>query len=46
VADKLEQRARAEIDRLLTAAGWSVQSMSEANVHPARGVTIPVAIPW
>jgi len=40
VADKPEQRARAEIDRLLTAAGWSVQSMDEANIHAARGVAI------
>jgi len=40
VADKPEERARAEIDRLLAAAGWSVQSMSEANIHAARGVAI------
>jgi type I restriction enzyme R subunit len=40
VADKPEQRARAEIDRLLAAAGWSVQSMSDANIHAARGVAI------
>ncbi|HUX27100.1 MAG TPA: hypothetical protein VMV87_21110 [Burkholderiales bacterium] len=37
MADKPEERARAEIDRLLAAAGWSVQSMSEANIHAARG---------
>ncbi len=40
MADKPEERARAEIDRLLAAAGWSVQSMSEANIHAARGVAI------
>ena len=40
MAEKPEERARAEIDRLLTAAGWSVQSMSEANIHAARGVAI------
>jgi len=40
VADKPEERARAEIDRLLAAAGWSVQSMSEANIHAARGVAL------
>jgi len=40
VAEKPEERARAEIDRLLAAAGWSVQSMSEANIHAARGVVI------
>ena len=40
MADKPEERARAEIDRLLAAAGWSVQSTSEANIHAARGVAI------
>jgi len=40
VAEKPEERARAEIDRLLAAAGWSVQSMSDANIHAARGVAI------
>ena len=40
MAEKPEERARAEIDRLLAAAGWSVQSMSETNIHAARGVAI------
>lgn len=40
VAEKPEERARAEIDRLLAAAGWSVQSMSEANIHASRGVAL------
>ena len=40
MADKPEERARAEIGRLLAAAGWSVQSMSEANIHAARSVAI------
>ena len=41
MADKPEERARAEIDRLLAAAGWSVQSMNEANIRAARGVAVP-----
>jgi hypothetical protein len=32
-----EQGARAEIDRLLTAAGWRVQAAKAANIHAARG---------
>ena len=40
MTDKPEQRARAGIDRLLGAAGWAVQSMSEVNIHAARGVAI------
>ena len=40
MAEKPEERARAEIDRLLAAAGWSVQSMNEANIHAARGVAL------
>ena len=35
-----EQRARQEIDRLLTQAGWSVQDMAAVNLHAARGVAI------
>ncbi len=35
-----EQRARENIDRLLTAAGWSVQDFKQANIHAARGVAI------
>ena len=41
MADKPEERARAEIDRLLAAAGWSAQPMNEANIHATRGVAIP-----
>ena len=40
MAEKPEERARAEIDRLLAAAGWLVQSIDEANIHAARGVAI------
>ena len=40
MAEKPEERARAEIDRLLTAAGWLVRFMSEANIHAACGVAI------
>ncbi|HET9823590.1 MAG TPA: DEAD/DEAH box helicase family protein, partial [Burkholderiaceae bacterium] len=35
-----EQRARAEIDRLLGLAGWAVQSVGEADLHAARGVAV------
>ncbi len=35
-----EQRARYEIDRLLTAAGWAVQDVAAANIHAARGVAV------
>ncbi|MBO3702425.1 MAG: DEAD/DEAH box helicase family protein, partial [Candidatus Accumulibacter sp.] len=35
-----EQRAREQIDQLLTAAGWSVQSIAAADIHAARGVAL------
>lgn len=35
-----EARARQDIDAQLAAAGWVVQSMSELNVHAARGIAI------
>jgi hypothetical protein len=35
-----EQTAWQEIDRLLTAAGWSVQDAREANLYAARDVTL------
>jgi type I restriction enzyme R subunit len=35
-----EQRARQEIDRLLTAAGWVVQGMAEVNIAASPGVAI------
>jgi hypothetical protein len=35
-----EQRAREEIDRLLTAAGWVVQGMADVNLGAAAGVAI------
>jgi type I restriction enzyme R subunit len=35
-----EDRARENIDRLLTAAGWTIQSRDEANVMAGRGVAI------
>lgn len=35
-----EARAREEIDRLLTAAGWHVCDFNAANIHAARGVAI------
>ena len=40
MAEKLEQQARAEIDRLFAVAGWSMQSIAQGNVHAARGVSI------
>jgi hypothetical protein len=33
-----EQEARAEIDRLLAAAGWRVQDAKAANIHASLGV--------
>ena len=35
-----EQRARANIDRLLCEAGWTVQDMGALNVHADRGVAV------
>lgn len=35
-----EQEARAEIDRLLAAAGWRVQDAKAANIHASLGVAI------
>lgn len=40
MADKPEERARAEIDKPFAAAGWSVQSMSEIGIYAARGMAI------
>jgi type I restriction enzyme, R subunit len=36
----LEQRARENIDRLLTAAGWHVCDADKVNIHAARGMAI------
>jgi type I restriction enzyme R subunit len=33
-----EQEARAEIDRLLAAAGWSVQARDQVNLGAAVGI--------
>jgi type I restriction enzyme, R subunit len=35
-----EQEARAEIDKLLAAAGWSVQPRDKADLTAAQGVAI------
>src|SRR5229473_401923 len=35
-----EDRARQTIDRLLTDAGWTIQSRDETNINAARGVAI------
>ena len=40
VTDKPEEKARAEIDRLLHAAGWAVQDFKAANIHAAQGVAL------
>ncbi len=40
MAEKPEDLARADIDRLLKAAGWAVQPYAEANIHAARGAAI------
>jgi type I restriction enzyme R subunit len=37
---KPEDRARAHIDRLLTAAGWYIQNGNSINIDAARGVAI------
>ena len=35
-----EQEARAEIDKLLRAAGWSVQPRDKADLNAAQGIAI------
>src|SRR5688572_1789371 len=40
VAPKPEEEARRQIDRLLIAAGWSVQAVTAADIHAARGVAL------
>ena len=40
MAEKPEELARVEIDKLLAAAGWLVQPVKEANIHAARGVAL------
>lgn len=35
-----ESHAREDIDRLLQAAGWSLQDYRAANIHASRGVAI------
>lgn len=40
MADKPEQRARRNIDRMLAAAGWIVQDRSDSNIEAGRGVAI------
>ena len=37
---KPEQRARFEIDRLLTAGGWTIQDYKRINLGAARGVAV------
>ena len=37
---KPEDRARANIDRLLTAAGWLIQNRNSINIEAGRGVAI------
>jgi type I restriction enzyme, R subunit len=37
---KPEDRARANIDRLLDAAGWLIQNRNSINIEAARGVAI------
>jgi type I restriction enzyme R subunit len=39
-SNKPEDRARAEIDRLLTAAGWLIQNRKDADITAGRGVAI------
>jgi len=40
VRSTLEQQARAQIDRLLIAAGWRVCGISDVNIQGARGVVM------
>jgi type I restriction enzyme R subunit len=35
-----EDKARAQIDKMLTQAGWHVCDFKDANIHAARGVVI------
>jgi type I restriction enzyme R subunit len=35
-----EALARQTIDQLLTAAGWAVQDVKQANIHAVRGVAL------
>jgi type I restriction enzyme R subunit len=35
-----EEKARAEIDKMLTASGWTVQTKDKINLSAARGVAI------
>jgi type I restriction enzyme R subunit len=35
-----EQKARVSIDTLLSAAGWHVCNVADANIHAATGVAI------
>ena len=37
---KPEDRARVQIDRLLTAAGWLIQNRNSINIEAGRGVAI------
>ncbi|OGA29368.1 MAG: hypothetical protein A3I01_15365 [Betaproteobacteria bacterium RIFCSPLOWO2_02_FULL_65_24] len=38
MAEKREQRAGVEIERLLAAGGWLLQSVGEANIHVSQGL--------
>ncbi|HQW21081.1 MAG TPA: DEAD/DEAH box helicase family protein, partial [Rhodocyclaceae bacterium] len=40
MAPQPEQQAREDIDRLLTAAGWLIFDIAQANIHAARGVAL------
>jgi type I restriction enzyme R subunit len=35
-----EDQARESIDRMLTAAGWEVRNLSEADISASRGLAI------
>ncbi len=40
MASQPEQQARAEIDRLLHAAGWHIFDVKDAKIHDSHGVAI------
>jgi len=35
-----EEKARRQIDTILTGCGWIVQDKSQMNLHPAKGVAL------
>ena len=40
MAKKPEEKARANIDRMLEKAGWDVQDIDHINIHARQGIAI------